>query len=425
MITTDKELLVSKMAENLVGSEIIKLAGEVKAKIAAGEEIANLTIGDFNPSIFPIPAELKKNIISCYEQGLTNYPMANGMPELREVVASYISSRQNLNYAPDEFLIAGGARPLIYAAYQALIDPGDVVVFPVPSWNNNHYTHLSRGRAVYIESGVEDNFMPTAAALKPHISEATLIAVCSPLNPTGTVFTREQLEEICDLIVVENQRRGPEEKPLYLLFDQIYWSLTFGDTVHYDPVSIRPEMRNYTIFVDGISKVFAATGVRVGWGFGPAKVMNKMKSILSHVGAWSPKAEQIATARFLSSTDAVDDYLNDIRRKIEFRLDGFHSVMQELKEAGHPVDAIPPQAAMYLTVRFSLKGKTTDNGTLLETTEDVTRYLLDEAKLAIVPFYAFGTDRNSDWYRLSVGTAKESDINDVRVNLGRALTKLS
>ena len=80
---------------------------------------------------------------------------------------------------------------------------------------------------------------------------------------------------------------------------------------------------------------------------------------------------------------------------------------------------------MYLTVRFSLKGKTTDNGTLLETTEDVTRYLLDEAKLAIVPFYAFGTDRNSDWYRLSVGTAKESDINDVRVNLGRALTKLS
>jgi aspartate aminotransferase len=272
---------------------------------------------------------------------------------------------------------------------------------------------------------VEDNFMPTAADLKPFISEAALIAVCSPLNPTGTVFTRQQLEEICDLIIEENRKRGPEKKSVYLLFDQIYWSLTFGDTIHYDPVSIRPEMRNYTIFVDGISKVFAATGVRVGWGFGPAKVMNKMKSILSHVGAWSPKAEQIATARFLSNTDAVDSYMNNIRGKIEFRLDGFHAVIQELKEMGHPIDAIPPQAAMYLTVRFSLKGKTTSNGTVLETTEDVTRYLLDEAKLAIVPFYAFGTDRNSDWYRLSVGTAKESDIDSVRVNLGQALSKLS
>ena len=142
MITTDAELIVSKMAEGLVGSEIIKLAGEVKAKIAAGEQIANLTIGDFNPSLFPIPNQLKEHIVGAYEEGLTNYPMANGMTELRETVSNYISSRQQLNYSPDEFLISGGARPLIYATYQALVDPEDVVLFPVPSWNNNHYTCL-------------------------------------------------------------------------------------------------------------------------------------------------------------------------------------------------------------------------------------------------------------------------------------------
>mgnify|MGYP001157093548 CR=1 FL=1 len=425
MITTDAELIVSKMAEGLVGSEIIKLAGEVKAKIAAGEQIANLTIGDFNPSLFPIPNQLKEHIVGAYEEGLTNYPMANGMTELRETVSNYISSRQKLNYSPDEFLISGGARPLIYATYQALVDPEDVVLFPVPSWNNNHYTHLSRGRAVFIETQAEDNFMPTVSDLEPYISDATLIAVCSPLNPTGTVFTREQLEAICDLILEENSRRGPDQKPVYLLYDQIYWSLTFGETVHVDPVSIRPEMRNYTVFIDGISKAYSATGVRLGWGFGPEKVINKMKSILSHVGAWAPKAEQIGTARFLSDTHAVDQHLKEVRNKIEFRLNGFYSAFEDLKNSGHPIEAIPPQAAMYLTVRFSLKGKKTMDGQLLETTEDVTRYLLNEAKLAIVPFYAFGTKRDSDWYRLSVGTAAEEDIERVRFNLEGALAKLS
>ncbi len=425
MIASETELRISQMAESLVGSEIIKLAGEVKAKIAAGEKIANLTIGDFNPEIFPIPDELRDEIISSYKNGITNYPAANGMPELRETVSNYIQQRQGLSYSADEFLISGGARPLIYATYQAIVDPADTVVFPVPSWNNNHYTHLCRGKAVFIETTADQNFMPNAADLRPYIEEASLIAVCSPLNPTGTVFTKEQLEEICDLILTENSRRGADAKPVYLLFDQIYWSLTYGDTEHYDPVSLRPEMKNYTLFIDGMSKAYAATGVRVGWGFGPAKVINKMKAILSHIGAWSPKAEQIGASHYLSNSEAVDRYLNEIRGKIEHRLNGFYEVLQALKGQGHAVDAIAPQAAMYLTVKFSLKGKRTEEGRVLETTEDVTRYLLEEAKLAIVPFYAFGADRGSDWYRLSVGTAKESDIETVQTNLTAALAKLS
>ena len=424
MITPEIELRLSEMAEGLVGSEIIKLAGEVKAKVAAGESIANLTIGDFNPAVFPIPKELKNNIIEAYEEGHTNYPMANGMLELRREVSNYIKNRQHLDYAPEEFLIASGARPLIYAAYQVIVDPNDTVIFPVPSWNNNHYTHLSHGRPVYIETSAEDNFMPTAKDLKPYISDATLIALCSPLNPTGTVFKRETLSEICDLVLAENKRRGPGEKPVYVLFDQIYWALTYGSTEHCNPVSLRPEMKDYTIFIDGLSKAFAATGVRVGWGFGPKRVIDKMKSVLSHIGAWAPKAEQIGTASFLSNSDAVDAYLSEIKSKIEFRLNGFYAAIIQLKNAGHPVDAIPPQAAMYLTVQFSLVGKTTTDGKLLETTKAVTKYLLDEANLAIVPFYAFGTDIGSSWYRLSVGTALEADINQVSNDLTQALSKL-
>lgn len=424
MITSEIELQLSEMAEGLVGSEIIKLAGEVKAKVAAGASIANLTIGDFNPTVFPIPKELKNNIIKAYENGHTNYPMANGMIELRTEVSKYINKRQHLDYDPEEFLIASGARPLIYAAYQTILDPEDTVVFPVPSWNNNHYTHLSNGHPVYIETSAEDNFMPTAANLKPHISDASLIALCSPLNPTGTVFKRETLSAICDLVLAENKRRGPAKKPVYVLFDQIYWALTYGNTEHCDPVSLRPEMKNYTIFIDGLSKAFAATGVRVGWGFGPKKVIHKMKSVLSHIGAWAPKAEQIGAASFLGNSVAVDTYLSEIKSKIELRLNGFYAAIIQLKNAGHPVDAIPPQAAMYLTVQFSLVGKKTADGKLLQTTKAVTKYLLDEANLAIVPFYAFGTDIGSSWYRLSVGTAQETDINQVSNDLTQALSKL-
>ncbi|TXB64048.1 aminotransferase class I/II-fold pyridoxal phosphate-dependent enzyme [Vicingus serpentipes] len=413
------------MAENLIGSEIIKLAGEVKAKMEQGEKIYNLTIGDFNPKLFSIPSELKEEIIKAYNNDETNYPAANGIQELREAVSRFLHTREGLEYPASQILISGGARPLIYAVYQTLIDPQDKVLFPVPSWNNNHYTHLSHGQQIIIQTTAENKFMPTAADIKPHISEANLVAVCSPLNPTGTTFTEQGLKEICDLIIEENKKRGSSRKPVYLLYDQIYWTLTHGDTFHVDPVTLCPDIKNYTIYIDGISKAFAATGVRVGWAFGPQKIIDKMKSILSHVGAWSPKAEQVATANYLNNDNAIDTYLASFKRDISKRLDAFYEGMIKLKSEGFDVDAIAPEAAIYLTVNFNLVGKKTEDGSVLETTADVTRYLLEEAKLAIVPFNAFGADKDSTWYRLSVGTSVYEEITTLFEQLKAALSKLN
>lgn len=415
---------VSEMAENLIGSEIIKLAGEVKAKMDKGEKIHNLTIGDFNPKIFPIPVELKNEIIKAYQNEETNYPPANGIQELREAVSRFLHTREGLEYNANQVLISGGARPLIYAVFQTLIDPQDKVLFPVPSWNNNHYTHLSRAQQILVETLPENKFMPTAADLKPHISEATLLAICSPLNPTGTTFTEEGLKEICEMVLEENKKRGSSRKPLYLMYDQIYWTLTFGETRHVDPVTLCPDIKNYTIYIDGISKSFAATGVRVGWAFGPQKIIDKMKSILSHVGAWSPKAEQVATAKYLVNDTAIDKYLTSFKSEINQRLTAFYKGMIELKNQGFDVDAITPEAAIYLTVNFNLVGKRTADGKVLASTADVTAYLLDEAKIAIVPFNAFGSSADSTWYRLSVGTAVLSEIDGLFVQLKAALSKL-
>jgi aspartate aminotransferase len=417
--------LVSEMADGLVGSEIIKLAGEIKQRIKQGETIYNFTIGDFDPSVFPIPDELLKNIIEAYESGHTNYPAANGIQELRDSLSQYTEKYQGLSYNQDEFLIAGGARPLIYALYQAVVNPGDSVLFPVPSWNNNHYAHLSRANQVAVSTSPENNFMPMAADLSEHINKAALVALCSPLNPTGTVFGREQLADICELIVSENERRGDGEKPVYLLYDQIYWQLTYGTCEHFDPVSLVPEIRPYTIYVDGISKAFAATGVRVGWSFGPSRVISKMKSILGHVGAWSPKAEQVATAKFLQNDSAVQSFMESMKTRAHDRLESIYQGIRQLNTEGLPVSAIPPQAAIYLTVQIDIQGMTAPSGEIIKSTQDATAYILNEASLGIVPFKAFGADAESNWYRISVGTVLMEDIPMMINKLRQALSVLS
>lgn len=415
---------LSALANTLIPSEIIKLGNEISERVKQGQHIYNFTIGDFDPRIFPIPAELEQAITSAYHDKKTNYPPANGIAELRQAVAGFIKRKQGLDYDANAFLISGGGRPLIYAVYRTICDRGDKVIYPVPSWNNNHYTHFVEGDHICVETKAENNFLPTAEELIPHFGEASLLALCSPLNPTGTIFTKEQLSRICEAVIAENKRRGNGQKPLYILYDQIYWTLTYGGTQHYDPVSLYPELKDYTIYIDGISKAFCATGVRVGWAFGPAGVIDKMKGILSHIGAWSPMAEQAATAAYIQQENAVDTFLVNTKKALHERLTAIYDGFTTLKSQGYAVDAIAPMAAMYLTIRFSLKGKTAVDGTKIESTADMTAFLLKEASLAIVPFAAFGADRESEWYRLSVGTCKLEDIPAMFSGLKAALDKL-
>lgn len=416
---------LSNLAETLIGSEIVKLGADIKEKIKQGDKIYNYTIGDFDSSIFPIPPELENEIISSYKNHHTTYPPAEGIEELRDAVANFIQTREGIAFNADEIIIAAGGRPLLYAAYRAIVDKGDKVIYPVPSWNNNHYVHFTEGGHVVIETKLENNFMPTADEIKPHLKGASLLALCSPLNPTGTTFTKAALEAICDLVIAENEQRGEAEKKLYLLYDQIYWTLTYGKVHHYNPVSLRPAMKEYTIFIDGISKAFASTGVRVGWAMGPSYLINKMKAINSHLGAWAPMAEQNAVAKYLGQANAIDTYFIHFKAELEERLNSIYEGFQQLKQAGFSVDAVSPQAAIYLTIQIGLVGKTTIEGKNLANQTDVTAYLLNEAGLAIVPFTAFGASANSSWYRLSVGTCKKEEINEMLTKLKAALEKLS
>lgn len=407
---------LSDLARGVVGSEILKIAAQIRALKAKGADVCNLTVGDFDPTQFPIPDRLLENVRSALGAGHTNYPPSDGVPPLREAVARYYERELGLKYPVDSVLIAAGARPLLYGSFRTLLDPGDVVIYPVPSWNNNHYTWLVQARAIEIEVSADDNFFPTADQLRAHVQEARLIVINSPSNPSGTVIEPSRLAEIARLVVEENQRRLATggKKALFLLYDQVYWPLTFGDAVHATPVALVPEVAPYCVMLDAASKAFCATGLRVGWAVMPPAVRQRMADILGHVGAWAPKAEQVAMAAWLDDVDGIAAYRATLTAGLEQRLGKLADGFNAMKAEGWPVQALRPQGAIYLSVRVDLPGKTN---------EQIRLMLLEGAGLAVVPFQAFGLRRDTGWFRLSVGAVSVDEINRVLPKLRSAIPK--
>ena len=408
---------LSKLARGLVGSEILKIASEIRAKAASGQKICNLTVGDFSSKHFPIPQKLADETEKALRNGETNYPPSDGVLELRKEVVSFYERELHLKYPVDSILIAGGARPIIYSTYRAIVDPGDVVIYPTPSWNNNHYSYLSGAKAIELVVDETTNFQPTAEMIRPHIRQARLLCFNTPLNPTGTMMSRDEVEKISRLVIEENERRSAaSERLLYVMWDHVYWMLTFGDEKHWSPPQIVPAMAAYTIFVDGISKAFAATGLRVGWAVGPAFIIGRMRDIIGHVGAWAPRAEQIASAHLLADSAAVEGYHSSMVKELRERLESMHSEIQRMKNAGLPVDSVAPQGAIYLSARFHLPGKTN---------EEIRQMLLEGASFAVVPFQAFGLQKDSGWFRLSVGAASRDEIREGLARVEKLLADIN
>lgn len=423
--TSGPPFKAAPLAGSLKGSEILRIATEIRARLAAGERICNLTVGDFDPRQFRVPALLEEATVEALRNGETNYPPGIGMTVLRESVCRFYENALGLSYPLESVLITTGSRPGVYGTYRTLVGPGERVIYGVPSWNNNYYTHMMGAEPVQLECTAGESFLPTRERLEPVIRGARLLALNSPLNPTGTAFTADALAAICDLVIDENSRRSAAEGPLYVLYDHVYWQLTFGDVEHVNPISLRPDIAPYTILIDGISKAFAATGMRVGWVLGPAPAIKVMENILTHVGTWAPRAEQIATAKLLDNLDAVATFRQSLVAGVQQRLQLLYGAIQQFKSAGHAVDAIEPMGAIYLSARFDLKGRITRDGAPLASHDDVRKWLLQEAGMAVVPFDAFGSSTDEGWFRLSVGAVSMADIEAALPRLKAGLESLT
>lgn len=404
----DRDL--SRLSQGLIGSEVLRIAAEIRALVAEGRAVCNLTVGDFDPREYPAPESLISGIERALRAGHTGYPPSNGMLELREAAVAFLEREAGLVYPLESVLVAGGARPLIYASYKALVDPGDAVAFPVPSWNNNHYCYLTGATAVPIAVDRASRFHPTAAAVRAVLPRVRMLALCTPLNPTGTSIAPDVLAEICRDVVAENRRRqGAGERPVFLLFDQVYWSLEFGRVVPLTPAMLVPEVAPYTVMLDAISKSLASTGLRVGWAFGAPAVIKRMSDFLGHVGAWAPRAEQVATAEFLRNAEAFRAFRADMQRRLGERLTLLHEEFTRLAAEGHAVESVKPEGTLYLSARFDLFGRTL-GGVTIRTNDDLRKVLLNGAGLAVVPFQAFGLPEESGWVRISVGAVSMASV---------------
>lgn len=403
---------LSRLASQIEYSEIIHLAASAQRASSQRKDLCDLIIGDFDTTLFPLPRALNEAIKQAYDEHQHDYPPLEGVLSLRQNLAQLMQRNFRLDYdAESEILISCGARPLLYLALMTLVDPNEKILYPAPSWNNNYYAILCSANGVSIETSPENQYLPVAADFIPHLAESRVICLCSPQNPVGAMFSQQQLTDICDLVLEENIRRQTQgEKPLYLLFDQVYWMLTYQREMHFHPAALRPEIRPWVIVVDGASKAFSATGLRVGWGMGPADIIHRMAIMLEHIGAIAPKAEQLAVAAILGNEDLLNSHLESFKAQIYQSLIILHSGIQQLKRDGYPVDSMEPVAGIYLSLKINLSGKTTPEGRVIENEDQAAHYLIEYAGLAIVPFSYFGMRNAAWWFRAAVCAVQPEDI---------------
>jgi len=224
------------------------------------------------------------------------------------------------------------------------------------------------------------------------------------------------------MVVDENTRRtAAGQRPVFLMFDQVYWATSFETGLPLSPPALVPEVAPYTVLIDAISKSLASTGLRVGWALAHPNVTARLSDFLGHVGAWAPKAEQIATAGFIADAAAFREFRGQMAERLGVRLRALHSGLMRLRERGIAIEAVEPQGTLYLSAKFPIG--TTVAGRTLATNDDVRKLLLEEAGFAVVPFQAFGVEGEDGWCRLSVGAASLAGIEAGLARLERVFTE--
>ena len=409
-------LAVNPVMARMKGSSILGIAADVNRLKAEGRQICNLTVGDFSPDHFRIPERLTARIQQELDAGHTNYPPADGVPQLKAAVTRLYERELGLRYPEGSVCVGSGARPPIYASWRLFTQPGDKTISFLPMWNVGYYADFCQTRHVFLRTSAEHNFFPTVDQVKAELPGARMMMTNSPLNPTGTIASQDVVAGIAQALVDDNRAREARgERPCIWIYDQVYWQLTARGQTHCSPVQLVPEVAPWVVYVDAVSKWLAGTGVRVGWAVLPPHLQAKMKGLIGHMGAWAPKAEQLATAWFLDQPELLHAYLGQLRGALDARLQKLYDAVLSMKDEGLPVDAISPQGAIYMSLRVDLIGKG------FSTNEEIRQWLLDEAGVAVVPFQAFDMQEDSGWFRMSVGAVGLDELDQAMTRLRAAL----
>ena len=409
---------LSEMANGMERSRILSIAADVRAMIADGREITAFTVGDFSPAQFSVPDEIIEETNKAFAQRETNCPPAAGILEARASLAEWMSHRYGVDVGVEGIILGSGARPVLYAAFRLFLEPGDGLAYGVPAWNNHYYVHLNDAKKIPINTSAENRFLPTAKQIAEVIGDIRVLILNSPLNPTGTCFSSTELQAICEVIINENKmRKQAGSKPVMLVFDQVYSTMTSPGVEHIHPVQCCPEIADYTVTLDAISKSLTATGLRLGWMAIPAAMAPPVIALIGHMGAWPTRPLQTAVASFYADHSKVESYVSQLNQGIHSRMEALMEGLDNIQAAGHAVQYVPPQGGIYLSTRFNLFEHLG-----VSTNEHIRQWLLQVPGIAVVPFQAFGLEEESGWFRISVGAVSVEDIENSMQRLFSALS---
>jgi aspartate aminotransferase len=364
--------------------EITQKARDLKAQ---GRDIISLSVGEPD---FDTPDNVKEAAMAAIRRGETKYTPVSGIVPLREAIAAKFKRENGLDYKPSQTIVGTGGKQVIYNALLATLNPGDEVIIPAPYWvSYPEMVGLCGGTAVPVETSMEHNFKLQPGPLERAITPKTKwIILNSPSNPTGGAYTRDELKAITDVLM-----RHPQ---VWVLTDDMYEHLTYGDFEFVTPAQIEPGLFDRTLTMNGVSKAYAMTGWRIGYAAGPEKLVKAMDFVQ---GQQTSGACSIAQWAAVEALNGPQDHLLRFRKAFEERRDLVVSMLNQAKFLKCPV----PEGAFYVYPSCAEAiGRTAPSGKVLETDEDFVSELLQTEGVAAVHGTAFGLGPN---LRISYATS--------------------
>jgi aspartate aminotransferase len=365
----------------------LAIDAKLKQMVADGIKVYGFGAGepDFNT-----PGYINDAAIEAIQKGYTRYTAAQGTPELRKAICAKFARDNNLAYEPNQIIVSSGAKHSLSNAFSAILNPGDEVIVPVPYWvSYTEIIKLSDGIPVLVQTQKENNFKLTKAELLSALTpKSKAILLNSPSNPTGAVYTEQELRDIAEVAVANN---------LYVVSDEIYEKLVYDGRKHVSIASLGDEIKELTIVINGMSKAYAMTGWRLGYAAGNEKIIKAMSSVQSHAVSHPSSITQYASAAALNGPQTdVENMVKEFEKRRNY--------MYERINAMEGLSCIKPEGAFYVYVDISSYLGKELCGIKLKSSLDFADIVLEKAHVAVIPGAAFGTD---SYIRLSYATSMD------------------
>ncbi len=366
---------LSKRVNRISESPTMKIASETKELLLRGEDIIDLTAGEPN---FDTPQNIKDAAIKAIMNNQTRYTNNQGTIELREAIAFKLKRDNNLTYTSNQIIVSNGAKQCIYNAIQALVNIDDEVIFSAPYYvSYPQMVTIAQGKNVIIETTEETGFKILPNQLANAITEKTkLLILCNPCNPTGTVYTKEELKDLTDVI---------GDKEIYILADEIYEKLIYDGFNFCSVASISEKVKEKTVTINGHSKAYAMTGWRLGYAAGPQNIISAMNKYQSHS---TSNACSISQAAALEALLGQQETVEFARADYEMRRNYLYEGLLSIKG----ISCYKPHGAFYLFPNVSYFFNRNASIFNINNSFDLSMYLLQKAKVATVPGSAFGLE---------------------------------